>query len=56
MENIIWAIYGSDTLTSEGPQNVNGSDEVGENEKHEIKTLLCEYSDVLTDSPRPTSD
>ena len=22
--------------------------------RHEIKTLLCEYSDVLTDSPRLT--
>ena len=38
--------------TSEGPQDVNVSDELGEKEKHEIKkTLLCEYSDVLTDSP-----
>ena len=35
--------------TSEGPQD-EVSDELGENEKHEIKTLLCEYSDVLTDS------
>ena len=26
--------------TSEGPQDVNVSDELGENEKHEIKTLL----------------
>ena len=41
--------------TSEGPQDVNVSDELGENEKHEIKTLLCEYSDVLTDSPGLTN-
>ena len=36
--------------TSEGPQDVKISDELGENEKHEIKTLLREYSYVLTDS------
>ena len=40
--------------TSEGPQDVNVSDELGENKKHEIKTLLL-YSDVLTDSPGLTN-
>lgn len=38
-------------LNPEGPKDVNISDELGEREKYEIKTLLCEYSDVLTDVP-----
>lgn len=42
-------------LNPEGPENVNISDELGERETHDIKTLLCKYSDVLTDAPGLTT-
>lgn len=42
-------------LNPEGPENVNISDELGERETRDIKTLLCKYSDVLTDAPGLTT-
>nr|XP_034327265.1 uncharacterized protein LOC117689714 [Crassostrea gigas]XP_034327266.1 uncharacterized protein LOC117689714 [Crassostrea gigas] len=42
-------------LNPEGPENVNICDELGERETHDIKTLLCKYSDVLTDAPGLTT-
>lgn len=37
-------------LNPGGPDDVNISDELGEREIHDIITLFCEYSDVLTDA------
>lgn len=42
-------------LNPEGPDDVNISDELSEREIHNIKTFLCEYSDVLTDAPGLTT-
>lgn len=42
-------------VNPEGPDDVNISDELGEREIHDIKTLLCEYSDVLTYAPGQTT-
>lgn len=43
-------------LNTEGPEDVNISDELDERETHDIKTLLCKYSDVLYCSTDWTHD
>lgn len=42
-------------LNPEGPEDINISYELGETETHDIKTLLCKYSDILTDAPGLTT-
>lgn len=42
-------------LNPDGPDDVNISDELWEREIHDIKTLFCKYSDVLTDAPGLTT-
>lgn len=42
-------------LNPEGPKDVNINDGLGERERHDIISLLCKYSDVLTDVPSLTT-